>query len=301
MRVDDLVLFAKLAEVGSFSAAARELGVPKQTLSRRIAELEAELCVPLLQRTTRKLRLTELGSAYALRCQEIARLAREANEVLSSSANEVAGLLRITADPTFGEAYVWPWAEAFLERHPKVSVDVLLTNRYVDLVEEGVDVAFRVGRLTEASLVGRKLGPATLRYCASPNYLEHNAPPARPDDLSAHALIDFAIGQEQSRWPFAGPDGTFAVPITGRVRVNSLALARRAALCGFGVANLPVFAVERDLADGRLMQVLAEWTVDVGAVHVVYPRHRFLLPRVRRFVDLVFERTTLAFRDVQAP
>jgi DNA-binding transcriptional LysR family regulator len=266
--------------------------MPKQTVSRRLAELEAALGVQLAQRTTRRLRLTDVGRAYAVRCREVARLADEANRAAAAVAgDEPRGTLRITADPTFGEAFLPGLSAEFLARYGEVRLEVVLTNRYVDLVDEGFDLAFRVGRLEDSSLVARRLGPARLWCCAAPGYLERKGVPADPSALAEHDCIELSPRRGPSRWPFRDPEGGVqAVPVTGRIQVDSLPMARQIARAGLGIANLPAFACEADVEAGTLSTVLDEWTIDVGGVFVVYPPQRFLAARVRRFVDLAVER-----------
>ncbi|MCA9710661.1 MAG: substrate binding domain-containing protein, partial [Myxococcales bacterium] len=167
----------------------------------------------------------------------------------------------------------------------------VLTNRLVDLVDEGFDLAFRVGRLEDSSLVARRLGPARLLCCAAPAYLDRRGAPADPDALAQHDCIELTPRQGPSRWPFHDPaGGVRAVAVSGRIQVNSLPMARQIARAGLGIANLPAFACEADLAAGTLRTVLDAWTIDVGGVYVVYPPQRYLAARVRRFVDLAIER-----------
>jgi DNA-binding transcriptional LysR family regulator len=290
VRLDDMRLFAELARAGSLSAAARTLAMPKQTVSRRLAQLEDALGVQLAQRTTRRLRLTQAGVAYAERCAEVARLAEEANRAVADVAQIVQGTLRLTADPTFGEAFVPDLVAEFTAAHPQVRVDIVLTTRFVDLVEEGFDLAFRVGRMTDSSLVGTRLGAARLRYCAAPEYLRRRGTPESIDELSEHDCIENVPQPGPSRWPLLVDGKIVAVPVRGRIRVNALPLALRAARAGLGIANLPAFACADDVAAGRLVPVLDAHAPDVGGVWIVYPAHRFLAPRVRRFVDLGVER-----------
>lgn len=292
VRIDDMRLFAELAEAGSLTSAADRLGMPKQTVSRRLSELETALGVQLAQRTTRRLRLTDVGRVYAVRCREVARLADEANRAATAVADdEPRGTLRVTADPTFGEAFLPGLSAEFLAQYPQVRLEVALTNRYVDLIDEGFDLAFRVGRLEDSSLIVRRLGPARLLCCAAPEYLEQRGTPADPTALAEHDCIELSPHRGPSRWPFRGADGRIqTIAVTGRIQVDSLPMARRVAQAGLGIANLPAFACTPDVESGRLQTVLDPWTVDVGGVHVVYPPQRFLAPRVRRFVDLAIER-----------
>lgn len=289
VRIDDMRLFARIAEAQSLSDAARRLGIPKQTVSRRLADLEQALGVPLVARTTRSLRLTDVGRAYAVRCAEITRLAQEANLSVASPADAPSGTLRITADPTFGEALLPDILAVYAARFTQVRVEIELTNRVVDLVEEGFDAAFRVGNLQDSTLVGRRLGRARLVLVASPAYLQARGAVDEPEALAEHDCIELPPQGGPTRWPLSGPDGSQVVTATGRIRVNALPMARRAALAGLGVAALPEFACADDLAHGRLKRVLPQWSAEVGGVFVVYPAHRVLTARVRKLVDVAVQ------------
>ena len=287
MRLDDLRLFAKVAEKRSFTAAARELGMPKQTLSRRVAELEAELGTELCRRTTRRLHLTDVGAAYAARCVEIVKLADEATRAVTDASARPSGTLRVTADPVFGEAFVSGLVIDYARRFPDVRVEVVLTRRYVDLVEEGFDVAFRIGRADDTRLTATQLGPARVRYCASPSYVSARGAPSRPEELASHDTIVVASDGAAVRWPFRGKkDEPALVSVSGRLRTTSFEMARDAALAGLGIGIFPEFACIDDLRRGRLVGVLDEWTVDVGSVWIVHPTGRYLTARVRELIRM---------------
>jgi DNA-binding transcriptional LysR family regulator len=290
IRIEDMKLFAKVAEAKSFTRAARALGVPKQTLSRRIAELERALGVQLLHRTTRRLHLSDAGAAYAERCAEIVRLADDANRAASDADEAPRGSLRLTADPLFGEAFVTDLVVDYARRWPETRVEVVLTRRRVDLIEESFDLAFRIGQADDAALSGVDLGAARVRYCASPGYVARRGAPARVEDLRSHDCIVVAAGDAPSHWPFPGPNGPRLVPIAGRLTVTSFAMARAAALADLGVALFPEFACAEDLQNGRLVPVLDGCVVDVGRVWLLYVSRRLLPPRLRAFVDLARER-----------
>lgn len=294
-------LFAEVARAGSFTAAARALAVPKQTLSRRVAELEHALGVTLLHRTTRRLHLTELGAAYAARCAEIVRLADEANQAVTESRLVPRGVLRLTADPLFGEAFLGAVVIEYASRWPEVSVELLLTRRRVSLVEEGFDAAVRVGQLDDPTLSARKLGPARIRYCASPAYLARHGTPRAPADLGAHECIAVTGEGAPTRWPFAGARGPTLVPVSGRLRVSSSAIAHEAARAGLGIALMPEFVCAEDVRRGRLVPVLDDHVIDVGAVWLVHPTDRYLSARVRAFLDLAVERLGTSPPWVTAP
>lgn len=290
MKLEDMRLFAQVAEARSFSAAARKLGIPKQTLSRRVSELEEALDVQLLHRTTRRLHLTDVGAAYAERCAEVVRLAEEANEAVTEARQVPRGRLRVTADPTFGEAFVTGLIIEYARRWPEVQVEVVLTQRKVDLVEEGFDVAFRVGRAEESTLTATRLGPARVRYCASPAYLARHGTPTTPEELARHECLLVGSDGAPVRWPFRGRKGDVLLPVPGRLRFNSHAMAHAAALAGLGIALFPEFACADDLRRKRLVPVLEEQAVDVGAVWLLHPPQRYLSARVRTFVELALER-----------
>jgi DNA-binding transcriptional LysR family regulator len=294
-------LFARVAAEKSFTLAGRKLGVPKQTLSRRIAALERSLGVQLLQRTTRRMDLTDLGRAYADRCSEIVRAADEANRALTDRRTEPSGVLRVTADPLFGDAFLAPMIIAFAERWPEVGVDVMLTRRRVDLVEEGFDVAFRVGPVDDKRLAARRLGPACVRWCASPRYVRARGAPKTADDLPGHECLVVQAGGEPSRWPVPGKNGASMVAVTGRLRFSTLVLTHAAALAGLGIALLPDFVCRDDLRRKRLVSVLDPTGIDVGGVWPVHPAQRHPAARIRAFVDLAVERLAIDPPWARAP
>jgi DNA-binding transcriptional LysR family regulator len=288
--MEDMRLFAKVAEVKSFTVAARLLHVPKQTLSRRVAELERALGVQLIHRTTRRLQLSHAGGAYAERCSEIVRQAEEANRAVSDASETPSGTLRVTADPVFGEAFLTTLVIEYARRWPQVRVEVILTRRRVDLIEEGFDLAFRIGQLEEPNLSGQSLGRARVRYCASPRYVARHGAPRSPDDLGAHECLIVASDGAPVRWPFPGDKGLRLLPVSGRLVFSSFTMAREAALAGLGIAIFPEFACSDDLRQKRLVSVIGGSLVDVGGVWLVHPARRFLPARVRAFVDLARDR-----------
>jgi DNA-binding transcriptional LysR family regulator len=284
--MEDMRLFAQVAEAKSFTSAARSLGMPKQTLSRRVADLERALGVQLLHRTTRRLRLSEIGAAYAERCAEIVRLADEANRSVTDAQQVPRGTLRVTADPVFGEAFLPALIVDFARRWPEVHIEVVLTRRKVDLIEEGFDVAFRVGRVDDSSLIARRLGPARVRYCASPAYVARAGKPSSPADLGRLQCI-LVLGSDTTvRWPFVGGKDPL-VAVTGRLRFNSFAMAHAAAVAGLGIAIFPEFACAADVRRGRLVPVLEAWSGEVGGVWLLHATRQSLTARVKAFVDLV--------------
>ena len=290
IRIEDMRLFAKVAEVKSFTLAARLLDVPKQTLSRRIAELERALGLQLLHRTTRQLKLSQAGAAYAERCSEIVRLAEEANRAVSDASETPSGTLRVTADPVFGEAFLTRLVIEYARRWPEVRVEVVLTRRRVDLIEEGFDLAFRIGLVEEPTLSGQSLGRARVRYCASPRYVARHGAPGSPEQLATHECLIVASDGTPVRWPFPGDKGLRLLPVSGRLVFSSFTMAHEAALAGLGIAIFPEFACADDLRRKRLVSVVGGCLVDVGNVWLLHPARRFIPARVRAFFDLARDR-----------
>lgn len=294
-RLDDMRVFAELADAGSISGAARALGVPKQTVSRRLAALEDALGVELARRTTRRVTLTDVGRAYAARCSEVVRLADEANRAVTSQLDAVVGTLRVTADHSFGEAFLPGVVTAYVQQHDGVRVDVLLTSRKVDLIDEGFDVAFRIGPPPDVTyLAATRLGPARLVTVASPNYLERRGTPRTIADLGSHDCLASVPSLARTGWPMNIGGGLRIAPIEARIRVTGLSMARHAALSGAGIAHLPEFSVRDDIAQGTLVRILEAYSPDVGGVHVVYPHSQLLAPKVSEFVAMAVERFSTA-------
>lgn len=296
-RLDDLRLFAEVARHRSVSAAARGLGITKQTVSRRLSELEQTLGVELARRTTRRLALTDAGRFYAERCREVVRLAEEASREASTEGGTVSGQLRVSADPTFGESLLPELVLQYAKAHAAVSVEVLLTSRKIDLLEEGVDVAFRIGPPPDVTyLVAARLGPARLVTVATPEYLRARGRPKRPKDLEGHDCIGLQPSPEHRGWPLSVDGRVEMIPVREKVRTGGVRLALRAVLGGLGIGHLPEFAVRSSIRAGNLRQVLAKHSPELGGVHLVYPHTRLPSARVRTFVDVA----TKSYRSLGA-
>lgn len=285
-----MCLFARVVARGSFTAASRELHVPKQTLSRRVAELEGALGVQLLHRTTRRVHPTAAGAAYAERCAAIARLADDANRAVRDDDDLPRGVLRVTADPVFGDAFVGALVVEYAARWPEVQLDAVFTRRRVDLVEEGFDVAFRVGAPPEPSLAATKLGPARVRFCASRAYLARRGVPHAPADLARHDCIGVGAEGAPIVWPVTGRRGVETITVAARLSTSSFAVAHEAALRGLGIALFPEFRCSEDVRARRLVTVMDHRAPDVGGVWLVHAPVRPLPARVRAFVELARER-----------
>ena len=289
-RLEDMRVFAAVAARSSLTDAARELGTTKQTVSRRLAALEASLGVSLVRRTTRRLTLTDVGRAYATRCAEIVRLAHEANAAAASQLDVVAGTLRVTADPVLNEHLVRDVVLRYGKRHPQVRVDLFLTTRKVDLLEERIDVAFRVGPPPDVlHLSARRLARAHLWTVASPSYLADCGIPRTLADLGSHRCLAALPTASPSAWPLS-VDGTVRlVPIEPVLRANDVATVHAAALAGLGIAQLPAFLARADVEQKRLEPVLVAHAPEVGGLHVVFPHTHQLAPKVTEFVALAVD------------
>ena len=291
-RLAALTAFAAVAEAGSFAAAARRLGRSTSRLSRQVAELEAALGIRLLHRTTRALTLTEAGRSYH---EQVARILAELDAADRSVGRLQAaprGRLRVAAPMSFGVLHLAPALPAFLERYPEIDLDMAMNDRFVDLVEEGFDLAVRIGRLADSSLVARRLAPLRRVLCASPAFLAVHGTPRTPDDLARLPCLGYSNLLPQEDWSFADPVSgrPWPVRIKARLRVNNGDALRLAALAGVGLAPLPSFLVGPDLAAGTLVPLLDPYLRQEGAIHAVYPPARPLLPKVRAFVDFLAER-----------
>lgn len=284
--LESMRYFAMVASANGITAAAKRWHIPKQTISRRVAELERQLGVQLLHRTTRRVRLSDAGVAYAERCAEIVRLADDANAAIADSLETPNGVLRITAHPVFGDAFLEELVIAYARDWPAVKIEVALSQS-VDLANDRFDVAFGIGHFPVSGLVTTSFGPARPRYCASPEYLRQHAPLDTPDDLRDHdCLLNYSVG-EFARWLFKDRDRQ----VTGRLRLGNFSMLYAATLAGLGIAVLPEFSCSEDLRNGNLVSVLDAWVTDEKVdISMTYRTRQYLVPRVRVFVDMVQKR-----------
>jgi DNA-binding transcriptional LysR family regulator len=290
-RLRTIEAFVRVAESGSFSEAARRLRSSKSAVSRQVATLEAELDARLLHRTTRSLTLTEAGRSYFERATRILADLEEANLSVSQLQAAPRGRLRVNAPMSFGFLHLAPAIPDFLSRYPQIEVDMIMNDRFVDLVDEGFDVAVRIGRLEDSSLVARKLAPIRRAVCASSTYLKARGVPHSPDDLTAHECLCYSNVAVANEWRFTAQDGRlWPVQVKGRLSTNNGDALVAAALKGLGLVNQPTFIVGHHLQDGTLIAVLDEFVHQDMAVSAVYPHSRHLSPKVRAFVDFLVER-----------
>jgi DNA-binding transcriptional LysR family regulator len=280
-----MLVFAKVAEQGSFVAAARALVMPTSTVSRRVADLEEGLGIRLLHRTTRRVRLTDEGAVFYERCARLEAEARNAVAELAAHQDTPKGRLRVSTPPLFAQLVLGDVAAEALRRWPELELEIVSSERRVSLLEENFDIAIRVGALEDSSLTVRRIGDAHRIVCASPSYLAEHGEPSSPADLAAHRCIMVRPG---SAWHFVGPQGHVQAPVTGRLALNDILGARQAALAGIGLAYLPAVACRDDLAAGRLVAVLGGWTQRAAAaIWALHATGRLAPPKVRAFLDLL--------------
>lgn len=279
--------FVAVVDAGSFVRAANVLGLSTTAVSRLIGELEARLGVRLLQRTTRRLSLTQEGDVFQQRCRDLLADLEQAEGEITASATEAAGHLRVNAPVSFGLTHLAPLWALFMAQHPNVVLDVTLTDRVVDLVDEGYDLAIRIGRLRSSSLVSRQLTSTRLVLCASPDYLREHDTLAHPSDLAEHAVIAYTLLAMGDQWDFDGPDGPVSVRVTPRMRSNSGDTCCAAALGHAGIVLQPSFLVDSHLRSGALVEILTDYrSIELG-VHAVYPHRKYLPPKVRVLVEFL--------------
>lgn len=286
----DMAVFACVVDAGSFSAAARLLGVTPSAVSRQVARLEAALHVRLLERSTRKLRLTEAGSAAYSRCQTLVAAAREVMALSDTQSATPRGLVRISMPKAFGRQVIHPLMPAFLARYPEVDVQLIITDRVVDLFEEAVDLAIRLTDAPPPGLAGRPLMPVLHRVCASPNYLRTHGTPVHPRELAQHSCLYLGEDERDRHWRFRQGGDEVTVRVSGRYVANHSEVRLDGALQHLGLASLPDFTTRQALAGGQLVSVLDEWThvTDyAGTAWLLYPPNRYLAPKLRVWIDFV--------------
>jgi DNA-binding transcriptional LysR family regulator len=290
-RFEEMRVFSAVVDAGSFVGASTALDMSKAAVSRYVGELESRLGVRLLHRTTRKLSLTPEGEVFHARCRELLGGVDEAEAEITSRSGEASGVLRINVPFSFGLLHLAPlWVE-FMAQHPKVTLDVTLADRVVDLVEEGFDLAVRIARLPNSSLVSRPLSSTRMVLCASPAYLESRGSPSHPSDLASHDVLAYSLFSMGDQWEFTGSqEGTervVSVKVTPRMRTNSGDTCRVAALRHQGIVLQPTFLVGPDLLAGTLVEVMPAWrSIELG-VYAVYPTRKFVSPMVRLMIEFL--------------
>jgi DNA-binding transcriptional LysR family regulator len=293
--LQQLSSFLAVVRAGSFVGAADASGLSKAAVSRHVAELEAQLGVRLLHRTTRRLSLSEDGQRFHERAVELVAALEELEAETASSGGEATGLLRVNAPLTFGILHLAPLWAGFLAAHPQVSLDVMLNDRVVDLVEEGYDLAIRITDRLDPQLVSRRLATTRMVLCASPGYLAAAGRPGHPHELARHRVMAYRYWSSGDDWTFRGPTGPVTVRVSPRLRTNSGDTCRAAALADEGIILQPDFLVGPDLRNGALIELMPGYrSIELG-IHAVYATRRHMPMKTRRLIDFMVE----AFADAR--
>jgi DNA-binding transcriptional LysR family regulator len=282
-------IFVRIVETGSFSAVAREVGMTQPTVSKQMTALEQGLKTRLLNRSTRSLSLTEAGTAYYEHCRQIIDQVRAAEISLGALQGTLGGTLSINSSVAFGQMFLARLIFDFQTLHPELSVLFTLNDRYIDLVQEGIDVAIRFGRLADSSLVARHLAGSPVAVVASPAYLEQRGVPQHPTELTKHHCLHYVHLSTGNEWVFPAADGEIRVRITARFRSNNGYALRDAMLAGHGFAIMPLIFIQEELSRGAAVPVLQEYTSRPLPVNAVYPSGRYVSAKVRSFVDYLQE------------
>ena len=299
-RLRSLNALIAVVESGSFVAAAQRLHSSKAAISRYIQELETYLGVRLLQRSTRRVALTEAGRDYYQRAKQILSDLDDADSAVGANNASLIGNIRINAALTFGTRYLAPlWAE-FMERHPAITLDIELNDRQVDLLEEGFDLAIRIGNLADSTLVSRRLANSHAVLCASPAYLEKHGTPTTPEELAQHQVIAYSYLPTGDVWHFhSATNGERTIAVKARMHTNNGDTIRAVVLAGQGIALQPIFQVGPDIKEGKLLTFLPEWSGPAFGIHAVYPSRKHLSLKVKTLIDYLAEK--LAGTDWQTP
>lgn len=293
-----LIVFAKVAETESFSEAARRLRMPISTVSRKVSDLEDQLGVRLLERSTRSLRLTEVGAEVLSEAQRGAETFEAVENIVSNQLLEVQGLLRLSAPPSIADSLLAPILTAFQASYPRVRVHVLVTDRFVDHIAEGVDLVFRVGALKDSSLVARPLLTYRRRLVASPDYLSKNKAPRRPSDLANHPLLAFALAPGEHSWTFRKGKVSETVQFAPHLAMNDYAGLATACALGIGIGDLPPIVRPDLLQSGNLVEVMPRWTMRAEPLSLVHLGNRHVSKPVRLFKDFATEMAPTLFPDL---
>jgi len=297
-----MIAFVTAAEAGGFSAAARRLSRSPASITRAVAFLEARTGAQLLRRTTRVTKLTEAGERYLAACRRILGELAEADQLEAGERAVPRGAIAVTAPVSFGRIHVRPLVDAFLEAHGEVQARLLLLDRLVNLVDEGIDVAIRIAHMPDSSLLALRVGEVRRTVCASRDYVARRPEPKQPSDLSTHECISFSQVTPSDRWSFAGPGGKPThVKVHPRMTVNSADAAIGSALDGRGVTCVLSYQIESELRDGRLVRLLQSFEPEPLPIHVVYPAASAASAKVRAFVDLAVPRLKAALAPLPPP
>jgi len=294
-RLSEIAAFVEVARQRSFVRAAEQMDLSVSAVSRAVAALEARLGVRLLQRSTRNVALSEAGRLHMARCEALLAELTDAEAAVSERNTALRGSLRVSVPSGFGLTHLAPMLPDFLRRHPALSIELQMSNRYVDLIEEGYELAIRVGTLRDSRLAARKLATNRRILVAAPAYVREHGAPRHPRELAERACLILDIGEHPEQWALLGARGArHTVRVAGPLRSNNVLALRTACLAGLGIGLLPRFALGAELSSGALVPLLPRWQSAEQGIYAVYPSHRFIPAKVRAFVDFIESRLRAA-------
>ncbi|POA97729.1 LysR family transcriptional regulator [Chromobacterium sinusclupearum] len=290
-KLTSMAVFAKSAELGSFAAAAQALEMSSQMVAKHVAALETSLGITLLNRTTRRQSLTDIGRAYYDRCKMVLAEVDAADSLAQEMHSQPKGLLRVSAPMTFGSFSLAPFVTRYLARYPEVKIDLSLSDRYVDPLEDGYEILIRIGELEDSSLIARPLAPYRLIACAAPSYLARHGAPEIPADLSLHDCLAYTYGAStiRCRWIFTQNDMTHEIEVNGRLRSDNWKALLHAATEGFGIILGPEDVMEPEIKAGRLVRILPDYVGPSRPMHVLYPSQRKPTAKIRSFIEALID------------
>ena len=288
MDLEGIDVFVKVVQAGSFSQAARLLGMPNSTVSAKISLLEKRLGVTLLQRTTRKLRLTQTGASFFQRCVQALEELAAAESELANARREPQGRLRLTAPVEIGHNLLPALVRGFLKKYPQMAVDLIVTNRLLDLVAEGIDLAIRAGKLKDSTLIAKRFSVGHFALWASPSYLQKHPAPSQPRELKQHDCLRFSIFKDNV-FELTNGKENLRIAVSGRLLADDFEVLRSLAVLGEGIAFLPSFLCTEEIKQNKLVRVLPDWHGETVTFSLVYPAQRFVAPKVRAFISVAEE------------
>lgn len=282
-----MAVFAAIAEAGSLTVAAERLSLSKSAVSKQLSRLEERLGARLVNRNTRQVSLTEVGTVYFEFCARILEEAEAAEAAVANLQGAPRGRLRVNAPMSFGTMHLAQALTGFAKQYPEIVVDMELTDSFVDLVDSGFDVAVRISAMQDSTLIARQLAPARRMMVASPDYLARFGVPEHPRDLRDHNCLIYTLAPNPGTWTFQTDEGTMPIQVSGTMRSNNGEVLREAAIAGIGILVDPTFITYRAIRDGRLVPVLTGFDLGQSGIHAVYPNRRHLSPKVRAFIDFL--------------
>lgn len=291
--MDDLkrmVIFSHVVDAGSFSGAARRLGIAKSAVSKHVSLLEQSLGVRLLNRNTRSLSMTDVGESYYQSCAKMVEVVEDAKQCISGIQDEPRGMLRVSCPASFGIDFIAPLLNEYLQDYPALNAELLLDDNVVDMTEQGIDVAIRVGWLADSSLRAKKLKDARRLLCASPAYLDHNGIPQTPEDVAKHQCVIFTLLPTPFQYKFTKNNKSLTIQIKGRLKTNNGNAVRTLVLEGAGIAALSDFLISEDLKKGALVQLLPDYHIADAGIYAVYQNQHLQQAKIRTFIDFLAER-----------